>query len=97
MGNYIEYFVSLSFSGNRMTVDYTEGQGRSGSKSNRERMINSWRQGRKTEMLRQTGRDKSKIIYLQVFPHIFLVMWWVFFSVLLCFFPAEAELVLLPV
>lgn len=33
--------MEMSFSGNRITVDYTEGQGRSGSKDNRERMINS--------------------------------------------------------
>lgn len=31
----------LSSSGNRITVDCTEGQGSSGSKGNRERMINS--------------------------------------------------------
>lgn len=51
-GNRNGDFVSLSFSGNRITVDYTGGQGRSGSKGNRERMINSWRQARKTEMLK---------------------------------------------
>lgn len=71
-------FVSLSFSGNRITVDCTEGQGRSGSEGNRERMINSWRQERKTEMLRQTGKDKIKTIYLQLSPDIFLIMWWAF-------------------
>lgn len=35
------YFVCLSFSGSRITSDCTEGQGRSGSKRNRDRMINS--------------------------------------------------------
>lgn len=81
-------FVSLSFSGNRITLDYMRGQGRSGSKGNKERLTNSWRQARKTEMLEQTGRDKIKTIYLQVFPGVFLVMWWAF--CLLCFvFPLQ--------
>lgn len=79
----------LSSSGNRITVDCTEGQGSSGSKSNRERMINSWRQERKTEMLRQTGRDKIKTICRHP-----LVSSWLCggLFVVLCFSPVGAEL-----
>lgn len=90
------YFVCLSFSGSRITSDCTEGQGRSGSKRNRDRMINSWRQARKTEMLKQ-GEIKLKLF---IYRYSLISSWLCdgfFVCLFCCFSPAETELALLPV
>lgn len=57
------FCICLSFSGIRITVGYTEGRGRHGSKENRKRrMINIWRQARRLTWgrLKQIWRGWNK-------------------------------------
>lgn len=84
-GNEKGYFVSLSSSGNRITVGYTEGQGGS-----RQRMTNSWRWARKTDVETNKERDKLKLF---IYGYSLVPFWscgGAFVCLFCCFSPGEA-------